>query len=378
MCVWGGGGGGGGEESYSRHFVCVCMFIKLYVCDVRTDGSSVLSLQAWTRSGDQGPKWKYTQIHIRTSGSTVFILEGLSGSGDDGDIAVDDITFNVDHCPAEVICDFEDDECGYTQDPTDQFDWSLRSGAAPSPVNRAPLADHTFGTKQGHYMLIRSSYPRRRGNKARLDSPPLDPTTGSCLQFWYNMHGDPTEVLNVYLRRQGVLGSPVWTRRGEQGTDWEVAQVTLRSALSFQITFEGVTGYGVSGTASIDDIVVKPGACPGEGNCDFEDSLCTWKNTHRGDTFDWLQGENHLLSGFMGMVLDHTLNTPYGVYMYINSASPRRSGDRAWLVSSNFDNSTARCLTLWYRMMNKAPLNIKVQPVGSQPVNLLTITQVCN
>lgn len=309
----------------------------------------------------------------------MFILEGLSGSGDDGDIAVDDITFNVDHCPAEVVCDFEDDECGYTQDYTDQFDWSLHSlhsSGTLNMFNTAPLTDHTFGTRLGHYMYVQGSTQHRPGYKARLDSPLLDPTTGSCLQFWYNMHGSTAGTLNIYLRKQGALGSPVWTRVGDQGRDWEVAQVTLRSALSFQVTFEGIVGRGYYGTASIDDIIVKPGACPGEGNCDFEGSLCTWKNTHSGDTFDWLQGENRLLSGFTGKVLDHTLNTPYGVYMYINSASPRKSGDKAWLVSPTFDNSTARCLTVWYKMMNRAPFNIKVQPVGTQPVNPLTITQV--
>ncbi|XP_025085529.1 MAM and LDL-receptor class A domain-containing protein 1-like [Pomacea canaliculata] len=57
--------------------------------------------------------------------SSIFILEGLPGLGAHGDIALDDISVNVDHCPAEVICDFENDECGYTQAYDDNFDWSF-------------------------------------------------------------------------------------------------------------------------------------------------------------------------------------------------------------------------------------------------------------
>jgi hypothetical protein len=75
------------------------------------------------------------------------------------------------------------------------------------------------------------------------------------------------------------------------------------------------------------------------------------------------------------MVLDHTLNTPYGIYMYIDS-SHQHVNDRAWLVSPSFDNTTARCLTVWYKMMNNMPLNINVQPVGQTPRNIGSITQV--
>ena len=209
-----------------------------------------------------------------------------------------------------------------------------------------------------------------------MSSPTLDPTTGSCLQFWYNMNGRTMGTLNVYTRRQGVLGNPVWTRSGNQGVDWEVGQVTLQSALPFTVTFEGIIGNTAFSDMAIDDIFVQPGACPGEGNCDFEGSLCTWKNTATGDNFDWLQGQGRRLSGFTGQVLDHTLNTRYGTYMYINSAAPRQSGDKAWLVSPTFSSSATRCLTMWYKLMNNAPLNINMQLVGASPVNKLTITQV--
>ncbi|XP_025084894.1 MAM and LDL-receptor class A domain-containing protein 2-like isoform X1 [Pomacea canaliculata] len=316
----------------------------------------------WTRSGTQGPQWRYSQVHIRTNGSTVFILEGLPGLGAHGDIALDDISVNVDHCPAEVICDFENDECGYTQAYDDNFDWFLKT-ATTSDMKFGPSTDHTFGTSLGHYMYTISRLPP--GNFARLDSPLLEATSGSCLQFWYNMHGYNLQgatvgTLNVYTRSDGALSNAIFTRTGEQGAEWEIAQATLRSTVPFKVTFEGVVGGVFSNSICIDDITVQPGACPGEGNCDFEENLCTWKNTAVGDNFDWLQGQNQPLAGFSGTVVDHTLNTVYGVYVYTDSSPPRQSGDKAWLVSPSFDNSTARCLSLWYMMATRGTINIKV------------------
>lgn len=41
----------------------------------------------------------------------------------------------------------------------------------------------------GHYVFIESSTPQNVGDKAWLVSESLQPTTGACLTFWYNMYG---------------------------------------------------------------------------------------------------------------------------------------------------------------------------------------------
>lgn len=46
-------------------------------------------------------------------------------------------------------CDFEESNiCGYTQDKTDDFDWTRDNGGTTTR-GTGPSADHTYGTKEG-------------------------------------------------------------------------------------------------------------------------------------------------------------------------------------------------------------------------------------
>ena len=48
-----------------------------------------------------------------------------------------------------VDCDFEDPNlCGYTQDKTDNFDWTRAFNGTRS-FGTGPSVDHTYGTKAG-------------------------------------------------------------------------------------------------------------------------------------------------------------------------------------------------------------------------------------
>lgn len=109
----------------------------------------------------------------------------------------------------------------------DDFDWTRQSGATSSS-GTGPTFDHTFGTAKGYYMFIETSLPRRPGDKAQLLSPTYPPTSGKCLQFWYHMYGRHIGTLNVRVKR-AVQGKPTyflqWSRSGDHGNRWRVAQV---------------------------------------------------------------------------------------------------------------------------------------------------------
>lgn len=107
----------------------------------------------WTKTGDQGNEWKSATVffsqHVPTQALVVF--EGVLTTGYFGDMALDDISFNDGPCPPTISCDFEDSNlCGYTQDTTDQFDWTRMSGHT-STINTGPDNDHTYGTAAGEW-----------------------------------------------------------------------------------------------------------------------------------------------------------------------------------------------------------------------------------
>ncbi|XP_008591714.1 PREDICTED: MAM domain-containing glycosylphosphatidylinositol anchor protein 2, partial [Galeopterus variegatus] len=101
----------------------------------------------------------------------------------------------------EFHCGFEDGNiCLFTQDDTDNFDWTKQSTATRNTKytpNTGPNADRS-GSKEGFYMYIETSRPRLEGEKARLLSPvfsiapknPYGPTnTAYCFSFFYHMYG---------------------------------------------------------------------------------------------------------------------------------------------------------------------------------------------
>lgn len=49
-------------------------------------------------------------------------------------------------------CDFEQGLCQYTQDTTDNFDWTRQVGSTSSS-NTGPMNDHSYGTRYGNIKL---------------------------------------------------------------------------------------------------------------------------------------------------------------------------------------------------------------------------------
>ncbi len=75
--------------------------------------------------------------------------------------------------------------------------------------------DHTYGTAQGWYIYMEASYPQTFNQRCRIISEEIQGQR--CLQFWYHMYGMDVDTLNIYIKINGVLGKPVWTRARNQG-----------------------------------------------------------------------------------------------------------------------------------------------------------------
>ncbi|XP_023377367.1 MAM domain-containing glycosylphosphatidylinositol anchor protein 2 [Pteropus vampyrus] len=175
----------------------------------------------------------------------------------------------------EFHCGFEDGNiCLFTQDDTDNFDWTKQSTATRNTKytpNTGPNADRS-GSKEGFYMYIETSRPRLEGEKARLLSPvfsiapknPYGPSnTAYCFSFFYHMYGQHIGVLNVYLRLKGqtTIENPLWSSSGNKGQRWNEAHVNIYPITSFQLIFEGIRGPGIEGDIAIDDVSIAEGEC---------------------------------------------------------------------------------------------------------------------
>ncbi|KAJ7380815.1 hypothetical protein OS493_007199, partial [Desmophyllum pertusum] len=117
------------------------------------DGGQTKTLM-YQKVGSQGDEWKEGLLQLSpTKSSYQVIFEGVRGTSYQGDISLDDISFQNNQCPPSSECTFENvvgsqsSSCGWTQDGSDNFDWSRATGATAS-YQTGPPFDHTYGTKQ--------------------------------------------------------------------------------------------------------------------------------------------------------------------------------------------------------------------------------------
>ncbi|CAF5066854.1 unnamed protein product, partial [Rotaria sp. Silwood1] len=59
-----------------------------------------------------------------------------------------------------IGCTFEEEHiCGYSSDPTGNFAWTRIRGSRHTLLT-GPSEDHTLGTDDGHFMLVKATYPQ--------------------------------------------------------------------------------------------------------------------------------------------------------------------------------------------------------------------------
>ncbi|XP_033107116.1 MAM and LDL-receptor class A domain-containing protein 1-like [Anneissia japonica] len=206
-------------------------------------------------------------------------------------IAIDDVIILRQKCSkvieqewkSTVDCDFEKNNCGYSV-PKDKgkyprdFQWQKNAGMTKT-YDTGPNTDHTFelsDAKEGNYMYIETSPPRKPGEVAILESPLVLPiNTSVCLEFWYNMFGEDTGTLEVY-RSQPAMPSYtgyklLWRKQGQRSKRWLKAEVPLNTNYkdghrdfiehTSKIHFKGTVGYGYKGDIAIDDIKLVLKSC---------------------------------------------------------------------------------------------------------------------
>ncbi|XP_076802493.1 MAM and LDL-receptor class A domain-containing protein 1-like [Clavelina lepadiformis] len=312
----------------------------------------------WTRKGTRGPQWLYGQAHIIRQVELQIVIEATVGISWAGDIAIDDVKFDLGACPPTPDCGFEDEiggSCGYTQDDTDNFDWMRGSGPIDGNTDGVSY-DHTYGTEDGHYMYMPTGMPV--GSRARIKSKMYPATDQHCMLFYYHIYKTDVGTLNVFYQEENGYPMLLYSVSENMNNHWRPMQVSISTTSQFQIIFEAIAGSETTGDIAIDDVVLVPGACPPLGSCNFEEGLCTWQNSENSDDFDWIRSAGETMTADTGPTVDHTLGTPYGVYLLMEASTPQVEGDMAKLFSVRFDSSMPRCIQFFYHMQAKTPDSI--------------------
>ncbi len=150
---------------------------------------------------------------------------------------------------------FENTFGSWTQDQTNDFDWTLNTNGTPSR-NTGPS-----GAAEGaYYAYMESSRPNFPSKRAVLNSPCFDLSTATTASFTfqYHMYG-ASNMGSLALEAStdnGNTWAAIWSRSGNQGNSWQSATIDLSAyaGASIQLRFNGFTGGTWQGDMAIDNL----------------------------------------------------------------------------------------------------------------------------
>lgn len=108
------------------------------------------------------------------------------------------------------------------------LDWLIK---APRNADTYSLCVFHFAATD--YVQTSMSYPRQRGDLSALESHYIVGAV-NCLSFLYYMSGDVGR-LNVYIVGQDEATSLLWRLAGNQGNEWNIAQLPIDAAEGFKV-----------------------------------------------------------------------------------------------------------------------------------------------
>ncbi|XP_006817336.2 MAM and LDL-receptor class A domain-containing protein 1-like [Saccoglossus kowalevskii] len=166
------------------------------------------------------------------------------------------------------------------------------------------------------------------------------------------MYGTRVNTLTVFIKTHDTKKN-LWVHEGGEIDGWLYAYVPLDFTDSFQLVFEGRRGSTTHGDISIDDIRVYDTECrlaPYHSIvCDFEQEHWCDFIQDKNDDFDFKRTNGATASIGTGPSVDHTTNTEYGHYIYVDS-SEQNAGDvaRMWTPYITWDSASIRKCFHWY------------------------------
>jgi len=223
--------------------------------------------------------------------------------------------------------DFENGVGDWTQGLSgseDDFDWSTRSGSTPS-FGTGPTAAY-----QGDdYIYTEASSSNNPAKVALLISPcyAFHSSGLPSIDFVYHMQGSGMGELHLDVSvDNGNSWTAVWSRSGEQSTEWinESVDLSAYRGDNVQLRFRGITGSQSDGWQSdigLDHITVYGGPSNATDVCDVrvEDGLIAY--------YDFKEGQGNIVHDLSGVGIPMHLSTSSAInYDWVAGGGLRSTG----------------------------------------------------
>ncbi|XP_065832284.1 MAM and LDL-receptor class A domain-containing protein 1-like isoform X2 [Oscarella lobularis] len=243
----------------------------------------------------------------------------------------------------QSVCTFDQGMCGWTNAKSNDVDWTRNQGSTPSLGTGLASVDHTNGTAYGYYIYFETSGLQSQAIST-LASPVLNPTQSSPCQISIACHmsGNQVGTLEVLLHPQ-YSERLLWSRQGDQGNRWNVANITIGSVQqSFQVYVRAThvqcfTSSCYRGDIALDDlkftgcsfapngVTLAPPTLPPplqwpNQSCTFEQDMCQWDNVFT-NRVDWIRRQGYTPSYGTGPSDDYTFRNGSGHYIYVETSS---------------------------------------------------------
>ncbi|XP_071139530.1 protein SpAN-like isoform X2 [Mytilus edulis] len=225
--------------------------------------------------------------------------------------------------PSEPLtCTFETgSDCFLMNDPTAKLTWKQQRFSTPTP------GTGPYGAKEGqYYSYMESSHPAGSTGQELTATfvmrNEISEAQPRCLSIYYSMHGATMGSLEVYRKGSGIPKDLIFIKEGEQGNQWNLANISILPVSDLQIYIEAVRGSTHLSDIGIDDVKLTPGYCNIICTFEPEDPNCVF-DLSKGD-YNWDIKQGKTLSAHTGPSRAHS-----GQFYAYLEASDRPMGGTA-------------------------------------------------
>ncbi|XP_066937101.1 MAM and LDL-receptor class A domain-containing protein 1-like [Macrobrachium rosenbergii] len=303
-----------------------------------------------------------------------------------------------DAAAEEDLCEFgsmpDVNLCKWSNLNVTQLKWIASAGRNAYWLG-GPQDDVTYGDALGGYAMFETSQiPKKLNQGPTFESAMLMSSvqkstgaTGMCVKFWYSISGlspnrvrvllhpmpadmkNDDNVADMMIDYDGSGDVVLWEARDMTMGTWKEGQVVYTFDAPHTVIFEGIPvdsndlSRRFRGYIALDELAFAPSAQCG-AFCTFEGGTCGWTQDDKDD-FDWTQSRGSL-NPSTGPPRDRSSfanNGMMGGYAFIDSSYPRRPGDRARLMSQEFQGTnpdSPLCMRFWTHMYGNGIGSLRV------------------